>query len=266
MLTLPVTPPVVETPAVATEHPVPVSPPGGDAAMTPETPGTPAPDAPALVPPVLPPVPEFRPVSKKPRGMIIAAIIVVILVVAVGAFVILKPLQGTTGAPSGAPTVTPTTPVGTTTAVTTTPTPRPTVTTEVITLPTTAAQPKIPDTGVWIRITYAGTFTGTYGTPSREAQVTDTGDRLYQIATADGPVVASIKKQDGSGDKLSVAVYKNGVLIQNATTVSPSGTIDFLADLRTPTPTPVPTTIATTVTTTVAPVANVTATQTTANQ
>ena len=267
MLTLPVTPPVVETPAVATEHSVPVSPPGGDAAMTPAAPGTPAPDAPAPVPPALPPVPEIRPASKKPRGIIIAALIVVILVVAAGAFVVLKPLQGTTGTTGGSPTVTPTvtTPVGTTTTVTTAPTPHPTVTTQVTTLPTTAAQAKIPDTGVWIRITYAGTFTGTYGTPSREAQVTDTGDRLYQIATADGPVVASIKKQDGSGDKLTIAVYKNGELIKTATTVSPSGTIDFLADLKTPMPTPVPTTIATTVTTMVAPVANVTATQTTAN-
>jgi len=260
--TLPATPPAVEPPASMTNQPVPVSPAAGEDVKSPEAPGTPAQDAPAPVPPALPPVPESRPSSKKPRGVIIAAIIIVILVVAAGAFVFMRPLQGTGSNTDGSITVTPTgtIPAATTTAVTTAPTPHPTVTTEVTTLPPTPAQPKIPDTGVWIRITYTGMFTGTYGTPSREAQVTATGDRLYQIATADGPVVASIKKQDGSGDKLTVAVYKDGVLIKTATTVAPGGTIDFYAMLATPTQTPVPTTIATTVTTTVTPVANVTAT------
>jgi len=264
--TLPATPPAVEPPASTPDQPVPVSPAAGEDVKSPEAPGTPAQDAPAPVPPALPPVPKSRPASKKTRTMIIAAIIIVILVAAGAAFVILKPLQGIGSDTGGSITVTPTmtTQPVTTTAATTPPTPRPTVSTEVTTVPPTPAQPKIPDTGVWIRITYTGMFTGTYGTPSREAQVTATGDRLYQIATADGPVVASIKKQDGSGDKLTVAVYKDGVLIKDATTVAPGGTIDFQADLKTPTPTPVPTTIATTVTTTVTPVANVTATQTTA--
>jgi hypothetical protein len=258
--TLPATPPAVETPAATTDQSVPVSPTSVEGVTVSDAPGTSVPGMPASVPPALPPVPEFRPSSKKPRGIIIAAIIIVILVAAGAAFIVLKPLPGTeTG---GSITVTPTitTQPVTTMATTTSPTPLPTVTT----LPTTPVQARIPDTGVWIRITYYGMFTGTYGTPSRETQVTATGDRLYQVATADGPVVASITKQDGSGDKLTVAVYKDGALIKSATTVAPRGSIDFQADLKTPTPTPVPTPIATTVTTTVTPIANVTATQTTA--
>jgi hypothetical protein len=246
----------------------PLTPPAGDGgAQVPKTPVPPSSDAPSPVPPSLPPVPEFRPAAKKPRGLVIAAIAILAIVVIAAVFVFANPFRGT-GTPGVTitPTPTATIPVVTTASVTTAPTTSPPVTTLVTTLPTTPAQPRIPATGVWIRITYTGMFSGTYGTPGLVAEVTSTGDRLYQVATDTGPVVASIKKQDGSGDKLTVAVYKDGELMKTASTTAPSGTLDFLAEFKNPTPTPVPTTVApTAVTTTSAPGTNVTATQTTAS-
>ncbi len=204
-----------------------------------------APEMPAPVPPKRRPVPASGPKSKIPRALMIIAVIIIILIVAVGAFVVLKPPQGTGSNVSGSVTVTPTAkiPVVTTITTTTVPTPKLTVTALEIPLPLTPAQPRIPGYGVWIRITYPGTFTGTYGTPVMQVPVTNTGDRIFQIVTADGPVTASIKKQDGSADKLTITVYKEGVLVKTASTTAPEGSIDFWADLKTTTPTPAPTTV-----------------------
>ena len=118
-------------------------------------------------------------------------------------------------------------------------------TTEVTTLPHTPVQVAIPQTGVWIKVTYPKTYTGTYGLPAEQVPVTDTGDHVYQIRTTvrttEGPFLASIKKQDGSVDKLVVAVYNNGSLIKEVSTTAPLGSIELYATLKTPTPTTNPT-------------------------
>jgi DNA-directed RNA polymerase subunit RPC12/RpoP len=259
--TLPTSPTVSDTPVPATELSTVAFPETADGAVAPAAPVIPSiGETPLQAPPALPPVPEFPPAVKKRRGITIAAIVIVMLVIVAGAFVVLKPMQGaggnTTGSITITPTVTPLSDIITTT--TTSPTHSPTITAAVTSLPTTTAELVIPQTNVWLRITYPRTYTGTYGPPGQ--QVTDTGDHFYQISTVDGPVVASVNKQDGSGDKLTVAVYKNGVLIKEDSTTRPRGIIDFQAVLKTPTPTPVPTTIATTVVTTVTPVVNATVT------
>ena len=268
----PATPVVAEMPAAVTEPPVdapPPSAPAGEGAPAPSVPVIPAGETPPAEPPVHPPAPASGPASKKRMGITIAAIIIAILVIAGGAFIVLKPMLGTGSNTGGSiavtpivtPTVTPpitpavTPSAGTiTTAATIPPTPSPTPTTEVTTpIPVQVA---IPQTGVWIRITYPGTYTGTYGLPGQQAQVTDTGDHFYQIATVEGPVAASIKKQDGSANNLEVAVYKDGNLIKKESTIRPMGTIEFHAVFKTPTPTPVPTTITPIIMTTVNPVIN----------
>ena len=131
-------------------------------------------------------------------------------------------------------------------------TPPPVLTTAVTPLPPTPVQVTIPQTGVWLRITYPGNYNGTYGNPGYyQTRVADTGDHFYQIAIASGPVIASIKKQDGSGDMLVIAVYKDGVLIKQESTTAPYHSIDSYTDLKTTTPssrpvTPVPTPLVTT--------------------
>ncbi|MDO9034605.1 MAG: hypothetical protein Q7U51_05310 [Methanoregula sp.] len=120
-------------------------------------------------------------------------------------------------------------------------TPPSVLTTEVTPLPPTPVQVAIPQTGVWLRVTYPGNYTGTYGSPGYQTPVKDTGDHFYQIATVMGPVVASIKKQDGSGDKIVIAIYKDGMLIKEESTIVPYRLIEFSTDLKTPTPTTYPT-------------------------
>jgi hypothetical protein len=93
-------------------------------------------------------------------------------------------------------------------------------------------------------VIYTNGFSGTVGTPGNQADVEGTGDQFYQVPTSEGIVVASIQKVDGSSDKLTVEVYKNGNLVMQKSTVTPKGIVEVQADLKpapTPTPSPTPT-------------------------
>ena len=227
----PAPPPVVETPAVAPlTEPAALSP-SGEPVPADVTLSTSQPPTPSGVP-ALPP--------KKGKVVPIAALAIVILVI-IGCIVIFSNSLGTTpSTPVIKPTITPIPTVITKTA-TPTPSPKPVVTQIVTQTPTSQPKFAIPPNGVWVRITYSGKYSGTYGTPNGQAPVEDTGDHLYPLSTIDGPVVASIQKMDGSSNTLTIEVYKNGVLSGNDTTKSPKGTIDIQVDLKPkPTPTPVP--------------------------
>lgn len=127
-------------------------------------------------------------------------------------------------------------------------TPTSVVTTQATPLPSaTPVQIAIPPTGVWMKVTYPGNYTGTYGALGYyQTEVTDKGTHFYQIATAIGPVAASIKKLDGSGDTLAIAVYKDGVLIKEESTTVPYRLMEFYSDLKTSTPATYVTSIAVT--------------------
>jgi hypothetical protein len=62
--------------------------------------------------------------------------------------------------------------------------------------------------------------------------VSGTGEHIYQIPTVDGPVDVTIDKQDGSGDVLSVEVYKDGTLVKRDTNSAPRGIVDMSVDLK----------------------------------
>ena len=91
----------------------------------------------------------------------------------------------------------------------------------------------IPKGGVWVKIAYSGNFSGSFGTPGVLKAVEDSGDHIYQIATTDGPVVATIQKSDGSSAELSVDVYKDGALRKHAATTSPGGIVEIQASVKT---------------------------------
>lgn len=182
------------------------------------------------------------PRKNRSRILVAAVIIIVIFAVAAGGFIVMKNLQKTTVVqPMTTPQLT---------AVTTmpTPTPTPVVTTAVITeqVPQTT-QPLIPQTGVWVEITYDQNYTGWVGSPNTHQSVTDTGDHFYQVVTTDKTAAVSIQKMDGSGDELKVTIYSDGKAVKTDSTTMPSGIIDLQASLAipTPTPTPNPTTILT---------------------
>jgi hypothetical protein len=172
----------------------------------------------------------------KPRIITVAAIFIVVLAIAGGMFIYSNSLPQTpyespgsvstqqiTSAPTPVPTTLP--PVQTLTTVQT-------LTPIVTPIPTSQPQVIIPTTGVWVRVQYAGKFTGTVGLSGGMRKVDSSGDQFYQIPTIDGMVKATIQKQDGSGNVLVIEIYKNGQLVKRSTLSSPMGTLDLSVDLK----------------------------------
>jgi hypothetical protein len=196
-----------------------------------EAPEKPATQSPFRNPPLTPRKPRDAGGSKN-RTVIAAAVIVVILVaLAAGAYLLYPTLLG-----KGAPASPVVTPVPTATAATPAPT---TVATARITPQATASTPVptpqvlVPQTGVWIKVTYDGRFSGTAGAPGRYRDIADAGDHIYQLSVKDEMVYATIQKQDNTGSRLTVAIYQNGAMIRTGTTTAPKGTVSLTADLRT---------------------------------
>jgi hypothetical protein len=164
--------------------------------------------------------------GKKPSKLFVAAVLV-FMVVAVCGIVVVKgmhesggPLLPVFSTPTTIPTAGPTTiPIPTSTPV-----PTPTL-------------PVIPPSGVWVEINYDQFYSGSVGTPGSQQQLTgaqqvmqNTGDHFYRILTVNhGLVTASVQKNDGSGDKLTVKIYKDGTLIETDSTTLPYGTLDVTA-------------------------------------
>jgi hypothetical protein len=183
---------------------------------------------------------RFHPAPASPDKLgysSIAAIFIVILAIAGIAILYSGILQGT---PPVSPVTTPL-PVTTvaTTLATTVPTPvpttiipSPTVTPTVPPEPAPQPQVIIPGTGVWVRVQYAGNYTGQISLSGGIREVMGSGDRFYQLPTVEGMVAATIQKQDGSRNVLTVDVYKNGMLVKSGTIASPRGTVDLHVDLK----------------------------------
>lgn len=187
----------------------------------------PAPAEPEIPPPPLAPVPE----GDKPNYRMITLIGIAVIAIIIGVVV----MSGFSSSPAGGTGANVTTPPITTLA-TAHPTTMPkTPTTPVITTKVTPKQITvlIPQNGVWVRVTYPGTFTGLIGMPGDLHASTDTGDRFYQISTTNGTVAVSLQKTDGSSDKLAVEIYKNGVLVKQDSTIAPKGILEFQFDLKT---------------------------------
>jgi len=182
------------------------------------------------IPPSLPPAVKRSP--KKPVYIAAALIIMIVIAVVIGAPLLMKGAPGSgTAVPTPAPaTTTATTPVSTTPVPTPVPTSEPAAL--ITTQPPTPAPLAIPANGVWVRVKYAGTFTGSYGTPGALTEVTGTGERVYQIPTSSGVVVTSFAKNDGSGDVITTEVYKDGVLIKSDSTTTPKGIAQIQVDLK----------------------------------
>jgi len=198
-------------------------------------------DLPQQPPPAGAPVPPAPTGGSGPRRRTMFAIGVVLLIVvlvAAGVFLYWNSLSKTGGEGGSGiettPLITPTHTLAPVKTPTTRPTPAPTVTT----VQPTPTQVLIPPSGVWVRVTYPGTYTGSLGTAAVQNPVTGSGDKFYPVSTSEGIVQASIQKTDGSGDELTVEVYKNGALVKRGTTTIPKGTVEVQIDLKPPTPKP----------------------------
>jgi hypothetical protein len=91
-----------------------------------------------------------------------------------------------------------------------------------IKVPTTAA---IPATGVFIKVSYLGGFSGTYGVNGVMQNVRNSGERLYEITNTTGNVSAIFKKEDGSTNhEIVVELWKNAKSLTSANNSTPFGT------------------------------------------
>ncbi|MCK9591127.1 MAG: hypothetical protein M0Q91_03830 [Methanoregula sp.] len=196
--------PNAESPAVLTQVPIPAEP---------ESP---------------PPPPAPEPAGKKTNYLAIGILIIAILPIIAGLVIVANIMA----VPSGGPE----TLNATTTVVTTIPTPTPQLTrtpAATATISPASTQLMIPPTGVWVRASYPGTYIGLIGTAGNQIEVTGTGDKFYSISTTDGIVAAALQKKDGSGDKIILEVYKNGVMVKRESTTTPKGIVEIQLDLKT---------------------------------
>jgi len=91
-----------------------------------------------------------------------------------------------------------------------------------IKVPTTAS---IPATGVFVKVSYLGGFSGMYGVNGVMQNVRNSGDKLYEITNATGNVSASFKKEDGSTThEILVELWKNGKSLTSGKNSTPFGT------------------------------------------
>jgi hypothetical protein len=100
----------------------------------------------------------------------------------------------------------------------------------------------IPPNGVWLKVTYNGTFEGSYGNPGPDNQqeVRGSGEQFYAIKNGNDLIQASFQKLDNSGNTLTVEIYNNGTMVKQFSKSSPKAEIDFLVDPTTGNPPFVP--------------------------
>jgi hypothetical protein len=181
--------------------------------------------------PVAPPVPGSLPPLPPPRKIpfkLIAVLAFVVIAAIAGVYVFTQGQAGTPGVtPTPEITVPPTT-VSQTTVTAAVKTTRTTTTPQPVTTP----QALVPSSGVWVKVTYSGKFSGQVGTSGRLRDITESGGPLYQIYTSEGPVVVSLQKSDGSAAELAVDVYKDGTLMKHDATTAPKGFVEFEATIK----------------------------------
>ena len=109
-------------------------------------------------------------------------------------------------------------------------------TTVTITQTPVPVPPVTAPSGVRFEVIYPGMFTGSIGNPGFLHQVSGTGNHTYAVLMTTDIVQATIRKQDNSGDRLTVGIYNNGTLLAQKTITAPMGEINLLIDTRTSNP------------------------------
>ena len=187
------------------------------------TPGTDTATAAPVAPPLMVSHPPPTPSPGKFPLKLIAGLALVVLVVIAGVFVF-------TQNPAGTPGITPTPDI---TVPATTAPPETPVTVKTTIIPATTPQPVttpsalVPASGVFVKVTTTGKYSGVVGTPGRLREISDREGPIYQISTINGPVVVNLQKSDGTSAVFSVDVYKDGALMKHVQTSAPKGQIEF---------------------------------------
>jgi len=186
---------------------------------------------PAQTTPESPSPPPSSPPSAQPgkAKLIAVTAIVVIIALVAGAFIYSTILGGNEGEPPVLPVTPAITPEAT---MIPTPTASPASTPQITILPTPQPTVSMPDKGVWVKVQYAGNFTGRVGTAGNMKQVNASGDQYYQIPINDGIVEVLLQKEDGSGNVLVVEVYQNGKMVARSTKATPYGAVEVRETIK----------------------------------
>jgi hypothetical protein len=74
----------------------------------------------------------------------------------------------------------------------------------------------VPGKGVFVKVSYLGSFSGKYGMEGAMVTATDSGERIYTIENANGTISATFKKTDPSTKphELTVEIWKDGKVLK----------------------------------------------------
>lgn len=197
----------------------------------------PAADSQFRNPPLAPRKPRELTGAKNTTAIAAVVAILAVIALAAGVYLFAPSIFGQGGTPPSpvtpdstavSPTIPTPVPPTVATPVTTT-----AATVRMTTVPPAAAEVSIPKTGVWIRVNYEGSYSGTAGAPGRFTTITGAGDTVHRLSVKKEIVSATIQKQDNSGRKMTIEIYDEGKLISSASVTAPNGTVSMNADLRT---------------------------------
>jgi hypothetical protein len=153
-----------------------------------------------------------------------AAVLVAILIVAVGALVVYPMLtSGGLTLPLGDGNATPSTTPSSIAKLTGAPVVKET------------QAPDIPQEGVYVHVNYMGGFKGSYGISDAITTVPgNSGDRVWEVENATNSTVqATFEKLDGSSHELLVEIYHNGKALSSGTTTVGHGSVALSVDMVT---------------------------------
>ena len=165
------------------------------------------------------------------RQTIIAIVAAVGIIMVIGALVVLPRLTGQGNTPPEVARVLPET------------TPATPQTTFVI--PRETGPLTVPPSGVWVHITYLGSWKATYGMPGSLQTVENSGERYMEIPHAGGQINLVAGKSDSSTNHALVAeIIKDGTSLASGSTSAAYGNVTLSADAGnapvTPAPAPTP--------------------------
>ncbi|MCK9580361.1 MAG: hypothetical protein M0Q92_07905 [Methanoregula sp.] len=85
----------------------------------------------------------------------------------------------------------------------------------------------VPGDGVFVKVSYLGSYSGEYGMAGSMLAVKDSGERVYEIENANGTVSATFRKIDPSTKphELSVEIWKDGKVLKYEKNTSQYGEV-----------------------------------------
>jgi len=86
----------------------------------------------------------------------------------------------------------------------------------------------VPASGIVVRVSYIGGFSGTYGIDGVRESARDSGDKIYALNKTSGNVFATFKKDDGSArHEITVEIVRDGKTMRFAQNSSAYGVVSI---------------------------------------